>query len=89
MDFLVSTVTLKMGFYAAKYETMIFPCDPDGGITNYGEIYCDRYTEAHDALDGHQRAVNSFVLSDDMLRRVSDSLGDPLVKDANDLSTGN
>ena len=42
------------------FETMIFPCNEDGEVTNWGELYCDRYDTVLEATVGHTRAINNF-----------------------------
>lgn len=39
------------------YETMVFPSTPEGGISDYMELYCERYTTEEEALIGHENVV--------------------------------
>lgn len=36
------------------FETMQFPCDNEGVVTDWGEIFCDRYSTWEEALAGHE-----------------------------------
>lgn len=38
------------------WETMAFPVDEEGTVTDWGEVYCDRYRDEDEALEGHFRA---------------------------------
>jgi hypothetical protein len=39
------------------WETMAFPCDAEGGVTDWGEVFCDRYGSRDAAIEGHAAAV--------------------------------
>lgn len=66
--FLVSTVQLDnpmLGLFdeshlLGTYETMVFPCSPDGQVEEYNHLFCDRYETHGDAVAGHARAVLTF-----------------------------
>jgi hypothetical protein len=58
----VSTVDLGLDHSFGKgeplyWETMIFPCDDNGGVTDWGELYCNRYPTKQAAVEGHAYAV--------------------------------
>jgi hypothetical protein len=36
-----------------RYETMVFPCDSDGAVTDWGELACNRYDSEAEARAGH------------------------------------
>ena len=38
------------------WETMAFPCDERGTVTDWSEAYCDRYDDESAAKVGHARA---------------------------------
>lgn len=62
--FLVSTVLLHREPFpfilahnsSAPYETMIFPCDEHGEVTDWSGEYCKRYETEIKAREGHKRA---------------------------------
>lgn len=63
MEVMVSTVSLSIDhrYYRDDgpplwYETMIFP-SKDGEVTDYGELFCYRYTTEQQARDGHRATV--------------------------------
>ncbi len=66
--YLVSTVLLPVvvrlfdGFsWTGPYETMVFPCDAEGNVTNWGgEEYCERYFSPEDAELGHEKTLNEW-----------------------------
>ena len=51
--YVVDTHHLSQG----KFETIIFPCDKDGEITNYDEVAVETYDTEKDALDNHERIL--------------------------------
>jgi len=57
----VSTVFLGLdhGYFGTPlwFETMIFPADDSGDITDWCELWADRYTTIQEAREGHVRAV--------------------------------
>lgn len=54
--YMVSTVDT----WDAGWETMVFPCTPDGDVTDYGELACQRYYGEEDATNGHAQMVLDF-----------------------------
>lgn len=56
--YLVSTVSLPFG---DGFETMIFACNVDGEVTDWGDLYCDRHDDGDAANAGHDRAVAAFA----------------------------
>ena len=40
------------------WETMAFPCDEAGTVTDWGEVYCDRYATEEGAKAGHSLACD-------------------------------
>lgn len=55
--YVVSTVDT----YDRGLETMVFACKPDGEVTSYADLACDRYDSESEARAGHQRMVENFV----------------------------
>lgn len=43
------------------FETMVFTCDADGKVTDYGEEDSDRYSTEADALAGHEAMVAKWA----------------------------
>ena len=41
------------------FETMVFPAE-NGKVTDWGEVFCDRYSTREQALAGHQRVVEAL-----------------------------
>lgn len=39
------------------YETMVFPCDENGDVTNWGDLYCERYNTAAEMEIGHNMTI--------------------------------
>ena len=39
---------------------MVFSCDADGEVTDWRELYCDRYTILQAALEGHEAVVFKY-----------------------------
>lgn len=61
----VSTVALTVEhFGGAWYETMIFPCDEAGTVTDFGELYMDRYSTREQAERGHEQIVEQLRARD-------------------------
>jgi hypothetical protein len=56
--FLVSTVYAK--FSPVGYETMVFPCNPDGKVTSWVELAVDRYRTEEQASEGHNLMCSVF-----------------------------
>ena len=50
--FVDSCYTLDHG-----YETMIFPCDKNGNVTNWGDLYCDIYDTESEMVCAHNKIV--------------------------------
>lgn len=50
--YFISTVMPPVGL-GNSYETMIFHCDSDGNVTDWGEITVKYYNNYIDALNGH------------------------------------
>jgi hypothetical protein len=65
---LVSTVSLAFNPMIAdmydqlggQFETMVFPTDEAGSVTDWMELYCDRYKTAAAAMEGHANIVEIF-----------------------------
>jgi len=55
-DYFVSTNDT----YDHGFETMIFPCDANGKITDWGELYAKVYDSIEEATEGHKNACDSF-----------------------------
>ena len=58
----VSTVDLGLDHSFGEgpplyWETMIFQCDESGEVSDWGKLYCDRYSSKADAEIGHAFAV--------------------------------
>ena len=67
--YVVSTVRLP-GFELApelynelggEFETMVFPCDEQGTVTDWMELDCRRYRSVEAARDGHNDVVLDFL----------------------------
>lgn len=56
--FYVSTVDLRTR--GDDYETMVFPCTPEGQVTSWGELLCRRYDTEPEARAGHERVCAEF-----------------------------
>ena len=58
---LVSTMFLAIdhgwGGSPKLFETMVFPVNYSGEVTNWSELYCERYGTWNEAIDGHAKAV--------------------------------
>ena len=50
--FVDSCYTLDHG-----HETMIFPCDKNGKVTNWSELYCDIYDTESEMVCAHNKIV--------------------------------
>jgi hypothetical protein len=48
-------ITVFVG-YGIMYETMAFASDADGNVSEWGEVYCDRYETREEAIAGHKEA---------------------------------
>lgn len=55
--FMVSTCNT----FDAGWETMVFACEPDGRITEWGNLYCARYEDQTAAAAGHEITAQSWV----------------------------
>jgi len=42
------------------FETMIFRCDADGKVTDWGDLFSERYGTIEEATEGHKTACDSF-----------------------------
>lgn len=59
----ISTAFLghNVGFGSSQFfETMVFPCNSEGEVIDYSDIYCERYETWNEAVDGHWRTVERF-----------------------------
>jgi len=54
--FWVSTLAPVRG--KAWYDTLIFPCDEQGRISDIRYVYQRRYETLQDAIKGHQEVIN-------------------------------
>ena len=70
--YVVSTVRLP-GFELApdlynelggEFETMVFPCDEQGNVTDWMELTCRRYRSVADARAGHNDVVLDWINKD-------------------------
>ena len=46
------------------YETMVFPCDEKGNVTDWGDLYCERYSTQAEMEAGHKAIIanlNDFI----------------------------
>lgn len=43
------------------WETMVFPCDPQGTVTDWSERDCDRYENKDGAIQGHTAMVEKWT----------------------------
>ena len=61
--YLVSTVRLAGGgLYGGHiFETMVFPCDAEGDVTNWQELDSQRYRTIDEARIGHNDMVQSWT----------------------------
>lgn len=50
--FVDSCYTLDHG-----YETMIFACDANGNVTDWSDLYCDRYLSEREMVAAHKAIV--------------------------------
>lgn len=50
--FVDSCYTLDHG-----YETMIFACDENGNVTDWGDLYCDIHLSERQMIDAHKAIV--------------------------------
>jgi hypothetical protein len=57
--FLVSTVEIETIRWRSpgEYETMVFHCNAAGEVTDWIELYCNRYSFLQDAHEGHEATV--------------------------------
>jgi hypothetical protein len=57
--YLVSTIELGryFGGSSMEYETMVFHCNAAGEVTDWIELYCNRYSFLQDAIEGHEATV--------------------------------
>jgi hypothetical protein len=61
--YLVSTVDIGSELAAMtdyRFETMVFPCDSHGTVTDYVELYNKRYAAKTNAMRGHAAAIEGF-----------------------------
>jgi hypothetical protein len=62
--FLVSTVKLPLseGIFHEDwpYETMVFPADANGNVTDWVELACHRYMSMNEAVEGHAHMVAHY-----------------------------
>lgn len=58
--YLVSTVLLPTMHSGGQYETMVFPTDAEGEVTNWREQAFDRYPTEEAARAGHEAMVENF-----------------------------
>jgi hypothetical protein len=42
------------------WETMVFPCDQQGAVTDWSERDCDRYESKDGAIQGHAAMVEKW-----------------------------
>lgn len=56
--FLVSTVYANV--FPVGWETLVFPCEPDGRVTDWVDVAAKRHANAEQAKAGHAKMVASF-----------------------------
>jgi hypothetical protein len=67
--YLVSTIALSgaelwPGIYeeaGGAYETMVFPCDEQGIVSDWTELACQRYRTRGEAMTGHMNMVQHWT----------------------------
>jgi len=42
------------------FETMVFPCDEKGNVTDWGDVDSERYSTEDEALSGHAAMVDKW-----------------------------
>jgi predicted ATPase len=47
--------------FGGGYETMVFACEPDGLITDWLELDCQRYHTEDEARTGHKDMVQNWT----------------------------
>jgi hypothetical protein len=47
--------------HGGRFETMVFPCDEQGTVTDWLELDCRRYHSAEAAREGHNDVVLDFL----------------------------
>ena len=70
----VSTVLLCVPCPGGPFETMVFASDQDGHVTNWADLYMERYLTRELAEEGHRRIVEG-------VRAGTIELDDPIVPD--------
>lgn len=43
--------------FDAGYETMVFPADEKGEVTDWGDLYCERYSSYADMKERHNYII--------------------------------
>jgi len=79
--YLVSTVfILDHGMY--WLETMVFRCTPEGKVTSWTELSCNRYESLPEAEAGHNQTCIEFNVRSTFLFRLGliDELGQPVAE---------
>lgn len=68
------------------FETMVFPCDANGKVADFGDLDCDRYSTEAEALAGHAALVAKWKQEPpqavDAVARCSESQAEPPTRDA-------
>ena len=42
------------------WETMVFECDAEGNVEDWGELDCERYDSQEEAKEGHNKMVEEW-----------------------------
>lgn len=42
------------------FETMVFRCSPEGKVTDFEDLDCERYSTREQALEGHEVMVKKW-----------------------------
>jgi hypothetical protein len=61
----VSTVQLSVDHSWGEgpplwFETMVFRCSPEGKVTDFEDLDCERYSTREQALEGHEVTVKKW-----------------------------
>jgi hypothetical protein len=62
--FLVSTCNT----FDHGWETMVFPCKADGAVSDWGDLYTQRYATQEEAKIGHQQTVETWEVDPSRLK---------------------
>lgn len=51
--------------FDAGWETMVFPCDSQGNVTNWKEIFVERYLDEATATARHEQIKHYLITGQD------------------------